>query len=173
MITVSDVKASLAITYPKLYTRFNQAFASYSDDTLIDDVITSITQDVDGWLNSMPENFKTTHHALSRPKFGILFALKNDTVRARLGEEVCDNAIHIIESRYDIVKHNIVKHNDEDILKHDKLSVEMMNASVQSHLTHTLSDALIRLLETHYDTNVADLFKSLIVLINNNTVQQQ
>jgi hypothetical protein len=171
MRTVGDAKGAIALEYPKLFARFNQAFHAFSDDTELDVAIPQIVADVEGWLASMPDNFKSTHHALSRPKFGALYVLKNEDVRARMGTEACDEAIHAIESQWDACKRKLVvaappalavsaadAHEDAAEVAEVQQDVNARNA----RLVDTLSQGIRQLLQRHYDDTVVELFDGLL-----------
>lgn len=105
---VSDAKKLIAAKYLKLHGRFNTAFNGLPEDMTLKDAIDTIEGDVAGWLVSMPDNFKTSNHALSRPKFGISFLLQNEEVRAILGSEYCDLKNTHIERAFEALKKDIV-----------------------------------------------------------------
>lgn len=151
--TVGDAKAILTTTYPKLYSRFNYAFHGCEDATPLAEVVAAIKSDVRGWLNNMPDNFKTSNHALSRPKFGLIFVLKNEQVRAVLGEEECDATIDAIESAWEACKRELVA-----VVKDESTNT----VDDHSMLVNVLSDSLVALVNLHYDDVVAALVQNLI-----------
>ena len=105
---VADAKRLLTVSYPKLFSRFNHAFHGYEDASELVAAIDAITSDVRAWLSEMPANFKTSAHALSRPKFGLIFVLKNALVRAALGDAKCAAAVAAIERGWETCYKDIV-----------------------------------------------------------------
>jgi hypothetical protein len=137
------------------------AFHAFPDDMDIDDAVQQITSDVEGWLTSMPDNFKTSYHALSRPKFGVLFVLKNDDVRARMGAEACDDAIKVIESQWDTCKCKMVAAPAPAPAPEP---VPSSSTSDSERLINTLSKSVRELLFRHYDETIVNLFDGLMAL---------
>lgn len=182
MKTVGDAKGAIALMYPKLYARFNQAFHAFPDDLDIEDAVQQITADVEGWLTSMPDNFKTSHHALSRPKFGVFFVLKNEEVKARMGVEACEEAIKVIESQWDACKRKlVVAPPAPSVLLAAAAAVSAAEGegggggrgddaggaggaggAGAERLINTLSQSVRELLLRHYDETVVNLFDGLM-----------
>jgi hypothetical protein len=107
-ILVSDAKKLIEVKYPKLHGRFNYAFNGLPDDMLLKDAIDAIASDVAGWLGGLPDNFKTSGHAISRPKFGLSYVLQLEEVRAVLGGEYCDIKNKSIERAFEALKKDFV-----------------------------------------------------------------
>ena len=105
---ISDGKKLIEAKYTKLHGRFNVAFNGLPDDMTLKDAIDTIAGDVSGWLAAMPDNYKTSNHALSRPKFGLSFLLQNEEVRAILGGEYCDLKNTSIERAFEALKKDFV-----------------------------------------------------------------
>lgn len=169
MRTIGDAKSAIALEYPKLFARFNQAFHAFSDETEIEEAMVQITADVEGWLSSMPENFKTSHHALSRPKFGALYVLKNESVRERWGEDECDKAINAIESQWDACKRKLVAvaapapaASVQASAQEDDVGLDADKDKEKDRLISTLAQGVRQLLSRHYDETVVDLFDGLM-----------
>ena len=158
---VADAKALITETYPKLYSRFNFAFHGHEDGAPLSEVIDVITADVRAWLQSMPDNFKTSNHALSRPKYGLVFVLKNDDVRAALGDEYCTAAVAAIEKVWDECKKDIVVIKDDIPLleSEEELRAKIEDLSAKNDI---LSAALVGLLSKHYDADISSLFETLL-----------
>jgi len=105
---VSDAKALVTSTYPKLCGRFNFAFHGYDDATPLRGAVDGIVGDVLAWLTAMPDKFRTSNHSLSRPKFGLVFVLKHEAVRATLGDAYCQAAIDTVERLWEDCKKDLV-----------------------------------------------------------------
>ena len=105
---VSHGKQLLTALYPKLHGRFVFAFHGFSDDLPLRDAVEGVTHDVEGWLRSLPENFKSSTHALSRPKFGLTFVLRHDATKDALGAEFCRSSATLIDDQFERVKKDIV-----------------------------------------------------------------
>ena len=110
---VSDAKKLIEVQYPKLHGRFNFAFNDLPEDMTLKDAIDAIAGDVPAWLTSMPDNLKSSSHALSRPKSGVSFLLQHEAVRAVLGSEYCDLKNTSIKRAFDAVKKDIVITSDK------------------------------------------------------------
>jgi hypothetical protein len=160
-LTVADAKALILTTYPKLYSRFNYAFYGHEDCAPLSEVVDVITANVHAWLQSMPDNFKTSNHALSRPKYGLIFVLKHETVRASLGEAYCQAAVDAIEKVWDDCKKELVVAKDDVPLleTEDELRAKIEDLAAKNDV---LSAALIAQLSKHYDDTVADLVETLL-----------
>jgi hypothetical protein len=164
-ITVGRAKELVEAAYPKLFTRFNFAFNGHEDSEPLSEVVSLIISDVRGWLQSMPDNFKSSNHALSRPKYGLSYVLRLDEVRADMGIEFCDKAVDIVEAGWEECKRDLV------ILKEDgsapplenseELRVKVDELTARNEM---LSSALTAMLAKHYDSDVASLFQSLLQL---------
>lgn len=161
--TVRDAKSLIETTYPKLCTRFNMAFHAYSDATPLSDAITDIERDVYAWLKSMPDNFKTSNHALSRPKYGVVFILKNEHVRTVLGAPRCSEAIDAIESAWEECKRNLVvqmkdccRTSDSSSEYTDTFYKSSLVALVEKHYDSTISKIVEKLLEGRYEAGAGD-----------------
>lgn len=107
-ILVSDAKKLIEVKYPKLHGRFNFAFNGLPDDMTLREAVDAISGDVEGWLAAMPDNFKTSSHAISRPKFGLSFILQQEEVRAALGGDYCDIKNTGIEREFEALKKDFV-----------------------------------------------------------------
>jgi hypothetical protein len=170
MDTVGDAKNAIMLRYPKLYARFNQAFHTFPDSVQIEDAINQITADVDGWLSSMPENFKTSYHALSRPKFGVMFVLNNEEVRARLGVEACEDAIKKIESQWDECKRKLVvaapsETDGQVALLDGGGGGDGGEPRNDESLVRALEKGVRHLLMRHYDETIVELFDDLMACV--------
>lgn len=161
-LVVADAKRLITATYPKLFSRFNFAFHGHEDDEPLSDVIDTIASDVLRWLQAMPENFKTSSHALSRPKFGLLFVLKHSAVRERIGEACCNTAADTVELAWEECKRAlvVVKDDPAQVLE----SEEELRGRVDDLVAknEVLSEALVALINTHYDQSIASLFETLL-----------
>jgi hypothetical protein len=177
---VADAKRLLTVSYPKLFSRFNHAFHGYEDASELVAAIDAITSDVRAWLTEMPANFKTSSHALSRPKFGLIFVLKNALVRAALGDAKCAAAVAAIERGWETNHKDIVVPKpppppqpavsgtaggaDES----EGTSAAAAAADMQEkhyellERTKLLERALVQLLEKNYDDVVAGLVQGLL-----------
>ena len=158
---VIDAKTLITLTYPKLYSRFNYAFYGHEDGAPLSEVIDVITADVRAWLQTMPDNFKTSNHALSRPKYGLVFVLKNEDVRAALGDEYCSAAVEAVEKVWDECKKDIVVIKDDVPLLE---SEEELRAKIEdlTSKNEVLSSAMVGLLAKHYDSDISALFETLL-----------
>jgi hypothetical protein len=176
---VADAKAFLTASYPKLFSRFVFAFQGHEDSAPLGGVVDAIASDVAGWFRSMPDNFKTSSHALSRPKFGLLFVLKDAEVRKSVGEQRCAAAVEAIERAWEECKKAIVvpsvkeskggadggaqtaaaaavksENDDDDIkLKYDLLSAKF----------DFLASTHVAMLAKHYDADVANSFETMLL----------
>ena len=165
---VGDAKRLVTATYPKLYSRFNYAFHGHEDSEPLSEAVDVITSDIASWLKSMPDNFKTSNHALSRPKYGLIFVLKHDAIRAALGDAHCSAAIGAIERTWDECKKDIVvvvvkedaaapaptdSHDDDLHARIDELTAR----------NELLAATLLAMLGKHYDGVVAALVESLLL----------
>jgi hypothetical protein len=161
VFTVRDAKRIITETYPKLFGRFNYAFHGHEDGAPLSEVVDVITANVRTWLESMPDNFKTSNHALSRPKYGIVFALKHVDVRAALGDEYCSAAAETIEKNWDECKKDIVVSKDDAVTleSDDELRARVEDLTSKNEM---LSSALVALIGKHYDTELVGLFKTLL-----------
>ena len=114
----------------------------------------------------MPDNFKTSYHALSRPKFGVLFVLKNEEIRARLGVEACEDAIKKIESQWDECKRKMVAAPSETDGPVVRLDGGGGGGGVEPRynesLVRTLEKGVRDLLMRHYDETIVELFDGLM-----------
>jgi hypothetical protein len=160
-LTVADAKNLILVTYPKLYSRFNYAFYGHEDSAPLLEVIDVIRADVRAWLSSMPDNFKTSNHALSRPKFGLVFVLKHDKVHEVLGEAYCNAAADAVEKGWDECKKDlVVLKDDAPILEtEDELRARLEEVVA---LNETLSAMLNSLVAKHYDPTIAACFETLL-----------
>jgi hypothetical protein len=129
------------------------------------DAVRQIASDVEGWLVSMPENFKTSTHALSRPKFGVAYVLKNDDVRSRVGADMCDELMNTIESQWSVCKGRVVIPPSIDVAS-DAIcdDTEKDVHGDDALLVDVLSDGLREMLRLHYNDVVAGLFDSLMAI---------
>ena len=161
LLTVSSAKTLISTTYPKLYSRFNYAFYGHEDCAPLAEVIDIITANVSAWLQTMPDNFKTSNHALSRPKYGLIFVLKHETVRASLTDAYCQAAVDAIEKVWDECKKELVVAKDDVPLleTEDELRAKIEDLTAKNDV---LSAALIAQLSKHYDDSVADLVETLL-----------
>lgn len=162
VLLVSDAKHRISTDYPKLNSRFNFAFHGYNDNTPLREAIDGITSDVLAWLKSMPENFKTSNHALSRPKYGLIFVLKAEEIRKHLGEMYCDNAIELIEGQWDNCKKDIVvaKEGVPDETE-EELRAKLDDVKSKNDFLVT---AMTNLISIKYDREIAALFEALLVI---------
>jgi hypothetical protein len=174
--TVADAKRLVTACYPKLYSRFNHAFHGQDDTAQLMAAVDAVTANVDAWLAAMPDNFKTSTHALSRPKFGLVFVLKHDLVREALGEAWCATAVSAIERGWKL------SHNDHVAPKPllppstpggtaglpgegcDDGTNESLKEKYDELLERSLllERALVQLLEKNYDEYVCGLVSSLL-----------
>ena len=175
---VADAKRLLTVSYPKLFSRFNHAFHGYEDASELVAAIDAITSDVRAWLTEMPANFKTSSHALSRPKFGLIFVLKNALVRAALGDAKCAAAVAAIERGWETNHKDIVvpKPPPQPAVsgtaggadESEGTSAAAAAADMQEkhyellERTKLLERALVQLLEKNYDDVVAGLVQGLL-----------
>lgn len=179
--TVSEAKALIVAEYPKLCGRFNVAFVGASDDELLLPVVDRILADVSGWVASFPDNFKTSSQAVSRPKFGLLYLLKHESVRASLGSPYCLQAIERIERAWDDVKRDHVVAKDEkpaperqsgDANEASTTEDDAPPTSTEDDLraeiellkatNEFLATALIEQIRAHCEPVTANLFESLL-----------
>ena len=161
MLLVSDAKHLISVEYPKLNSRFNYAFHGHDDSTPLAEAVSAITSDVHSWLKSMPDNFKTSNHALSRPKYGLVFVLRNDSVRSSLGEQFCSSAIDTIERMWDECKKDIVNIKDDVPLleTEDELRAKLDDLTIKYDI---LSAALINVTSKQYDNDIGNLIGTLL-----------
>jgi hypothetical protein len=170
-LLVGDAKRLITTTYPKLYSRFNYAFHGHEDSEPLSEAIDVITSDIAAWLKSMPDNFKTSNHALSRPKYGLIFVLKHDAIRASIGDAHCTAAIAAIERAWDECKKDIVVVSvKEDATPaaaaaaagslDDDLHARIYELTARNEL---LTVTLVAMLGKHYDGVVAALVESLLI----------
>lgn len=159
--TVHDAKKIITETYPKLFGRFNYAFHGHEDTAPLSEVVEVITADVRTWLESMPDNFKTSNHALSRPKYGIVFVLKHAAVREALGDEYCNKAVDLIEKNWEDCKKDIVVTKDDVVTleSDDELRAKVDELTARNEM---LSMALLGLVKQHYDAEMASIFKAML-----------
>ena len=159
--TVADAKRLIIETYPKLYSRFNYAFHGHEDAAPLVGVVDAIKSDVRTWLQSMPDNFKTSNHALSRPKYGLLFVLKTDEARAALGDDYCGPAVDAIERAWDECKKDVVVSKEDVPLleSEEELRAKIDDLAAKNEI---MSTALISLLSKHYDADISALFETLL-----------
>jgi hypothetical protein len=162
VLTVGDAKAMVTTTYPKLYSRFNYAFHGHDDGAPLAEVVEAIKGDVHAWLAGMPDNFKSSNHALSRPKFGLMFVLKSERVRAQLGDEACEAAIDAVEGAWDACKRELVVAKEADSAPATEHEDELLLRSRRDDDVKLLSEALVSLLARHYDDNIATLVSNLL-----------
>ena len=116
-MNVSDAKKLIEVKYPKLHGRFSYAFNGLPDDMPLKDAVDAIAGDVAGWLGAMPDNFKTSSHAISRPKFGLSYVLQLDDVKAVLGSQYCDDINSHIESVFDSLKKDYIVHSEKNAVQ--------------------------------------------------------
>ena len=173
---VADARRLIAATYPRLFSRFNIAFAGRDGAETLADAVDAITADVAAWLGSMPDNFKTSMHALSRPKYGIVFVLKHDGVRASLGDARCAAWVGAIESGFESAKGALVVAKAapaavpaglvEPAAAGGGVAAELAaSTSTIADLTarnEQLKSALLSVIEKNYDGVVASLVESLL-----------
>ena len=173
---VADAKRLLTVSYPKLFSRFNHAFHGHDDASELVAAIDAITSDVRAWLSEMPANFKTSAHALSRPKFGLIFVLKNALVRAALGDAKCAAAVAAIERGWETCYKDIVvpkppqpavssaTAGGDDSEGTSAAAADMLQEKHDELLARTklLERALVQLLEKNYDDVVAGLVQGLL-----------
>jgi hypothetical protein len=161
VMTVGDAKNLVTTTYPKLFSRFNFAFNGHEDSTPLVEVVDVIRADVRAWLAAMPDNFKTSNHALSRPKFGLVFVLKHDSVRAALGEAYCSSAVALIDKTWDECKKDLVVAKDDApaLETEDELRARIDDLTVQHEAVTTM---VIDLITKHYDPTIAACFETLL-----------
>lgn len=176
---VSDAKRLLIASYPKLHGRFTFAFLGHEDDETLQAAVDSIVADVPGWLQSMPDNFKTTTHALSRPKFGLIFVLKHDQVREALGAAGCASAIDAIERGWEATYKGLVipkpaatdsaapsaagEIEGGDLTEQQRCEYEERIEGLAAR-SLLLERAVVQLLSKNYDDTVADLVQTLLQL---------
>jgi hypothetical protein len=161
VITVKDAKALVATKYSKLHSRFNYAFHGHDDSTPLAEVVDVIRADVHTWLQSMPDNFKTTNHALSRPKFGLLYVLGLPEVQEALGADVCAATSLIVESSWDECKRDLVVAKDDAPVLESEDELRTRNEELVAKVD-ILTSALLDLLAKNYDTTVTTLVETLL-----------
>jgi len=162
-LLVSDAKALITATYPKLFSRFNYAFNGHADSASLAEAVDAISSDVLAWLQAMPDNFKTSSHALSRPKFGLIFALKHEGVRASLGEARCVSAIEAVEGAWEDCKKALVPAKDEVVAPLLECE-EDLRSRVEELTTKNdmITVALVSLIAKHHDASIATLVETLL-----------
>lgn len=187
---VADAKKLIELKYPKLHGRFNFAFNGLPDDMPIKEAVDLIAGDVAGWLAAMPDNFKTSNHAISRPKFGLSYILQHEDVRAVLGGEYCDIKNTHIERAFEALKKDVVipsekkeKEMNDSTAVSDAAAVETVDAmttgddddDVQATISKMaikiaeleasnkfLADSLINVMNDQYGDTVSNLVKGLL-----------
>ena len=188
---VADAKKLIEVKYPKLHGRFNIAFNGLPDDMTIHDAIEAISTDVEGWIAAIPDNFKTSNHALSRPKFGISYILQNEEVRSILGKDYCDLKNAIIERAFEALKKDVVIPSDTkkitkrerednggadiggaDIGGADVLSMsddtrdKVMARNAELEETNKfLAESLIKVVQDNYGSTVSEILQKSFSLI--------
>lgn len=177
---VADAKRLIATSYPKLFSRFNVAFYGHEDTEELKPAIDALTADVEAWLSGLPENFKTSAHAISRPKFGAVFVLKNAQVREALGEAWCNAAIDVIERRFDELHKALVLPktptasapaeavlSEEVVANEDAQQLVATLRAKNDELSNRLAlieRVLVDILQKNYDSTVAGLVQGLLLV---------
>lgn len=173
---VADAKRLVAACYPKLFSRFNVAFYGHEDDEELKSAIDALTADVGAWLSGLPENFKTSGHAMSRPKFGAIFVLKHPQVRQALGDAWCATSVDAIESRFEELHKGLVLPKKDvgggpapagapgEEIANDELvaTLRAKNDELTNRLA-LIERVLVDILTKNYDSTVAGLVQGLLV----------
>ena len=95
--TVADARRFLYEAYYTRFKSFKAAFFKRGDGDSLALFVDEIVSDVPAWLRRLPRRFRTSVASLSRPKHGLILVLKDENMRAALGEERCDAALAVVE----------------------------------------------------------------------------